>query len=129
VTDGEAKTTIYGYDDVGRLTSITRPDNGFVDFTYDDNGNLTTLSIQDQVDHAFDYNNVNRNDAYHTPLSGSYEFFYNYDRELTSIRFPSEKQILYTYENTLLTLIQTPEDTISFTHLCGGKVGSVSNDN
>jgi len=48
---------------------------------------------------------VNRNNAYHTPLSGSYLFSYNYDRELTALTFPSEKQILYTYENTLLKQI------------------------
>jgi RHS repeat-associated protein len=127
VTDGEVKTTFYGHDQLGRLTSITRPDNGFVDFSYDDNGNLSVITIQAAVDHGFGYNTVNKNDAYHTPISGSYRFSYNYDRELTALSFPSQKQILYTYENTLLKQIQTPEDTIDLSYLCGGKLGTVSN--
>jgi RHS repeat-associated protein len=128
VTDGENRTTLYDYDEIGRLTSITRPDTGLVQFEYDDNGNLTLLSYQGDHagDHGFDYSTVNKGRAYHTPLSGSYEFSYNYDRELTAIRFPSQKQIQYTYENTQLKQIQTPEDIITFSYLEGSRVGAVS---
>ena len=68
---------------------------------------------------------VNLKKAYHTPLSGSYEFKYDRDRRPTEIIFPSLKKIVNKYADGLLNQVQTPEGTIDFTYACGGKVETV----
>ena len=83
--DGE--TFSYIYDEIGRVIRIDRPDTRSVWFAYDDNGNMSVLSTPSLVDHVFDYNTVNLNSGYTTPLSGVYT--YDRDRRLVRTDFPS----------------------------------------
>ncbi|MBW2482130.1 MAG: hypothetical protein JRF38_19235, partial [Deltaproteobacteria bacterium] len=117
VTDPESKTTFYDYDEIGRVTSINRADGGMVALDYDANGNLVVLTIQEAVDHGFGFNRVNLKNAYQTPLSGSYEFKYDRDRQPTEVIYPSKRKIVNTYVNARLDQIQTPEGTIDFTYV------------
>ena len=126
VTDPENHTTTYSYDPVGRMTGISRPDGSTVGFAYDDNGNMTVLTNPSLINHGFEFNNVNLNSAYHTPLSGSYSYVYDKDRRLTQTNFPSGKQINNIYDTTRLSQIQTPEGNIDFTYLCGDKIESMT---
>ena len=52
-------------------------------------GNTTVLTTPSNAAHEFEYNAVNRNSAYDTPLSGSYVYSYDRDRRLTRVAFPS----------------------------------------
>jgi RHS repeat-associated protein len=126
VTDPENHTTIYSYDPVGRITGIRRPDGGYVGFTYDKNGNMKVLTNPVDIDHGFGYTKVNLNSSYMTPISGSYSYLYNGDRQLIRTSLPSGKQIINIYDKTRLAQIQTPEGNIDYVYLCGTKVGSIS---
>ncbi|MBN1841374.1 MAG: hypothetical protein JW883_03705 [Deltaproteobacteria bacterium] len=127
ITDPEDHITYYTYDAVGRMTGISRPDTSTLGFTYDQNGNMTVLTNPNTIDHGFGYNAVNRNSAYQTPLSGSYTYIYDKDRRLIQTNFPSGNQINNIYANGRLEQIQTPENNIDLTYLCGTKVGSITN--
>jgi RHS repeat-associated protein len=126
ITDPEDYLTTYTYDSVGRMTGINRPDSTSIGFSYDNNGNMTVLTNPSLIDHGFGYSGVNLNTSYQTPLSGTYSYVYDKDRRLTQINFPSGKQIKNIYDTTRLTQIQTPEENIDLTYLCGTKVGSIS---
>jgi hypothetical protein len=56
------------------VTWIVRLDMSVLEFEHDENGNMTTLVNPASVYHEFDYNRVNNQSAYITPLSGSYEY-------------------------------------------------------
>ena len=127
VTDSAGYTTTYGYDPVGRVTAAHRPDGSSLWYTYDGNGNMEILTTPSDVDHIFGYNNVNLNDFYQTPLSGGYRYVYDRDRRLIRTSYPSGAQINNIYDKTRLVQIQTPENTVNYTYLCGTKVGSVTN--
>jgi RHS repeat-associated protein len=126
VTDPENKTVSYNYDAVGRVLQINRPDSSTIGFTYDPNGNMTVIRTPSAVNHGFGYNNVNLNSAYLAPLSGSYSYVYNKDRQLKQTIFPSGLQINNIYTNGLLTQMQTPEGNIDYTYLCSSKIGSIT---
>ncbi len=126
-TDAENNTTGYAYDEVGRVTRIDRPDNSSLWFSYDGNGNMSVLTNPNTIDHTFGYDLVNLNDSYTTPLSGSYSFDFDRDRQLTRINFPSGKQITNIYDATNISQVQTPEGNIDYSYLCGDKVESVTN--
>ena len=126
ITDPENHTTWYAYDAVGRMTSIARPDGSAIGFAYDKDGNMVVLATPTDVEHLFGYNKVNLNNVYQTPISGQYQYYYDRDRRLTRIHFPSGLQINNIYNTGRLTQIQTPEGNINFTYLCGTKVGSVT---
>ncbi len=126
ITDPKNQTTFYDYDAVGRVTSINRPDGSSLEFGYDFNGNMTLLTNPVSVDHIFTYNHVNLPGSYQTPLSGSYSYVYDKDRNLIQTNLPSGKQIHNIYDRTRLVEIQTPEGNIDFTYSCGGRVESVS---
>ncbi|MBN2179211.1 MAG: hypothetical protein JW743_07250 [Deltaproteobacteria bacterium] len=125
-TDPLGHRTTYEYDPVGRVTAAHRPDGSSLWYTYDGNGNMEVLTIPSNVDHILSYNALNLNDYYQTPLSGGYSYVYDRDRRLIRTNYPSGAQINNIYDKTRLVQIQTPEDTIDYTYLCGTKVGSVT---
>ena len=126
VTDSEDHTTTYQYDPTGRVTGIGRSDGGYVEFIYDKNGNMTVLTNPVEVNHKFKFNRVNLNSFYSPPLSGSYSYIYNKDRQLVQTNFPSGKQIFNIYDKTILSQIQTPEGNVDFTYFCGTKIESIA---
>jgi RHS repeat-associated protein len=126
ITDGLNETTNYTYDPVGRVTNVLAPDGSSIYFSYDRNGNSTVVNTPTDVDHLFGYSKVNLNDYYTAPLSGTYQYFYDKDRRLIQVAFPSGDLIKNVYDNTRLAKIQTPEGDINFSYLCGFNVRSVN---
>jgi RHS repeat-associated protein len=108
------------------MIGIHRPDTSFISFTYDKNGNMTVLINPATINHGFEYNKVNLNSSYQTPLSDSYSYLYNKDRRLKQINFPSGKQINLLYDHERLWNIQTPEGNINLSYLCASKLGSIT---
>ncbi len=86
--DANGKTT-YGYDGLGRLGSVTRPDNTNVAFSYDQNGDLGRLTGATLVNsaaglnasHAFGYDAYGRRGSVALSLAGhgDYQSRYGYD--------------------------------------------------
>ena len=108
---------ITSYDTWGRNTGQSAGTHS-VSATYDTAGNVA---------HDFEYNAVNKNSAYDTPLSGSYLYSYDRDRRLTRITFPSSKIITRTYEDAQLRSIITPQYTVGYTYEpCGSTVKSLT---
>ena len=126
ITDAENHTTVYAYDEIGRVMRIDRPDSSSVWFSYDSNGNMTVLTNPNTIEHGFGYNKVNLNNTYQTPISGSYSFEFDRDRQLTQINFPSGNQIINIYDKTRLMQVQAPEGNINYTYLCGDKLESMT---
>src|SRR4030042_1620656 len=87
---------------------------------------MVVLGTPTDVKHLFGYNKVNLNSVYQAPISGQYQYYYDRDRRLTRIHFPSGLQINNIYNNGRLAQSHTSEGNINFTYLCGSKVGSVA---
>jgi len=121
ITDPQNHTTYFDYDPVGQVTGIQRPDGSTLGFSYDPNGNMTLLTNPVSVDHGFAFNRVNLPSAYQTPLSGSYRYLYDKDRNLLQTIFPSGKQIDNVYADTRLIRIQTPEGDVHLIYSCANK--------
>ena len=78
------------------------------------------------VAHKFAYNHVNLPSAYTTPLSGSYQYRYNRDRQPTETVLPSGRIIRNIYDKGRLVRTETPEGTAYFDYLCGSKLASIT---
>jgi RHS repeat-associated protein len=124
-TDPQGFTTTYGYDSLGRVTAVFRPDTGDLTFSYDANGNMTVLTNPSAISHEFGFNGVNRKESYLAPISGSYSYRYDADRRLIQTAFPSGKQIDNIYEATRLVQVRTPQGNIDYTYLCGNTIESI----
>ncbi|GAB7078886.1 RHS repeat domain-containing protein [Megalodesulfovibrio paquesii] len=125
VTGSDNRTVAYSHDAAGRVTAIERPDATTVRFVYDQNGNMRVLTVPTDVDHAFDYNKVDLNTEYETPLSGSYQYLYDKDRRLVKTIFPGGRSIDNHYVDGLLRSVTTPEGQIIYDYACGSKVTSM----
>ena len=125
ITIPGASTTVLYSDAMDRLRAIERPDGGSIEFEYDDNGNMEILTNPAGIDHGHEYNNVNRLEYYHTPISGSYRYLYDKDRRLTETHFPSGKLIKNTYVNGRLELIETPQGNVDLEYYVCGNLKSV----
>jgi RHS repeat-associated protein len=76
--------------------------------------------------YGFTYNQVDLNDSYQTPLSGSYQYEFDRDRRLIQTTFPSGRRINNIYDNIRLSQIVTPDYTVNYSYLCGTKVGGIT---
>ncbi|MDY6974411.1 MAG: hypothetical protein SV775_19180, partial [Thermodesulfobacteriota bacterium] len=107
---------------------INRPDSASVEFTYDNNGNMTVLTTPSSIAHGFGYDFVNSNTSYQAPLSGAYTYLYDKDRRLVQTSFPSGNQVNNVYDKTRLVQIQTPEGNIDLNYSCSTRLSSILKD-
>jgi RHS repeat-associated protein len=88
-TDPLLQSLSFTRDAIGRTTTLTRADNEQIQFTYDPNGNMTSLSPPGRSPHTFNFTSVNLLQNYEPPtLGGSptdVQLFYNPDRQLTQL--------------------------------------------
>ncbi len=109
IEDPAGNVTIFEeYDALGRLKKVKRPDNRYLWFEYDKNGNTRVLTNPSEADHIFAANKVNLRQSYQTPLSGNYVYAYDSDRRPSQILFPSGQSISWDY---------TTRKGTSFTHI------------
>jgi len=80
VTDPNGNATSYHYDDLGRVYQTVSPDTGATGYTYDPAGNLKTKTDAKGVTTNYSYDAANR---------------------LTRIDFPSDTDIVYSYDTCL----------------------------
>ena len=74
---------------------------------------MTVLTNPSLINHVFWYNKVNLNSSYQTPLSGSYGYLYDKERNLVKLTFPSGILINNIYNQGQLIRTETRKE-ISF---------------
>jgi len=126
VVTPDNQTIDYNFDVMGRLRDEIRPDGTTVSYDYDNNGNITVLTTPKLINHLFGYTANDQSMSYATPLSGSYAYTYDKERNLKTITAPSGSVITNNYTDALLTSTVTPEGTITYGHDCGGKISSIT---
>ncbi|MCK5147781.1 RHS repeat protein [bacterium] len=89
------------YDSVGRVTQQTLPDGRQIAYTYDANGNLTSLTPPGRPAHLFSHTAVNQTSLYQPPelpdSLGTTFYEYNLDRQITRTILPGGDTILVNY--------------------------------
>jgi RHS repeat-associated protein len=98
VTDQNQKTTTYAYDDADRLTSVTDPATNVTQYAYDTEGNLT--SITDANNHTTDFGYNARGWVTQTTFPSTLYETYGYDAggNLTSKTDRKNQTIQYVYD-------------------------------
>ncbi|MEX0941646.1 MAG: RHS repeat-associated core domain-containing protein [Pseudomonadales bacterium] len=128
--DAEGNGYTYAVDVLDRITTITDPIAGTIDFDYDRRGNLTRVQDPEGRETRFEYNGNDQLVAevigtlsQGTPDTTRREYTYDGNGNLTAIVTPAGGRITFTYnaagqlttsEVYANTSIETPEKTISF---------------
>ncbi|MEX0941645.1 MAG: RHS repeat-associated core domain-containing protein [Pseudomonadales bacterium] len=128
--DAEGNGYTYTVDVLDRITTITDPIAGTIDFDYDRRGNLTLVRDPEGRETRFEYNGNDQLIAevigtlsQGTPDTTRREYSYDGNGNLTEIITPAGGRISFTYNGAgqltasnvyANTSIETPEKTISF---------------
>jgi len=107
-TDSLGRVSYYEYDLAGRVTrKIFEPGTEFekeVSMTYDENGNVETITPPGRTAHSYHYNDVDLSDWYEAPLiSGENprsQYTYGKGRELLKVEHPNGATIENLYNPT-----------------------------
>jgi RHS repeat-associated protein len=133
VADALGQPVSFTYDSVGRVKTETLPDNRVVQFDYDANGNLISITPPARPAHGLDHNEVDLGTRYTPPdVSAGTNVTtasYNLDRQLERILRPDGQTIQYTYDPTSgrLDAVTVPQGTYHYGYQPGtGYLGSVS---
>ena len=120
-TDSMGNTTSFTNDPVGRHTKTMLPDNRQFLTGYDDNGNVTTITVPSQNVHAFGYSPVDLLSSYSPPSVGqgswSTAYYYDLDGRRTSVVRPDGVTISYGYDAAgRRANLQTPQGAQSYAY-------------
>lgn len=117
------QTTSFVYDSGDRVTSVVFPDLRVVNYTYNSNGDIQSVTPAGRPAHVYNYGINELLSSYVPPLiSGipnvSTTYTYNSDNQLLQIVRPDGQTITNTYNGSSgkLTTITTPQRVINFTH-------------
>ncbi|MEO8452826.1 MAG: hypothetical protein ABI647_23755, partial [Gemmatimonadota bacterium] len=103
VTDPLQRSVSFTYDNADRVTRQTFLATGrFIDFTYDANGNLTSVQPPSRPQHNFGFTPVHLTESYTPPAvaNGGATFYeYNKDRQVTRMIRPDSKSVVVGYDS------------------------------
>ena len=122
ITDPLNRSTGFRNDPVGRITRQTLPDLREIDFSYDANGNVTSITPPGQPAHFFDYTAVNLTETYDPPDIGitpdTTSYSYSLDKELTQVLRPDGDTVDFTYNATTgqLTAMTIPGGAYAYAY-------------
>ncbi|WP_114325998.1 RHS repeat-associated core domain-containing protein [Candidatus Colwellia aromaticivorans] len=126
ITDAQNNITNLTNDLIGRVTQkeavLTNDDNQLIDFTYDGNNNITSINLPTGNEHLFEFNAVDKETLYVPPSIAlpdhKTERFYDLDKRLTRIAYPSGDDVTFNYHVTKgqLTSINTPQGDIAMSY-------------
>ena len=98
----------------------TLPDGRVITYSYDANGNLTSVTPPGKSAHDFAYSAVDLPSTYTPPIvsgTGATSYAYNLDRDLTTITRPDSMTITFGYDRAgRLSSTTTPTETISYAY-------------
>jgi YD repeat-containing protein len=104
------------------VTRQTLPDQREITYTYDPNGNVTSISPPGRPAHVFEYTTVNQEKQYTAPsVNGGgtqqTQYTYNADRQLTLITRPDGQSVQLAYDSAGRLQTQTlPSGQITYSY-------------
>lgn len=120
-TDTLGRTEAYEYDLAGRLAKGVLQDGSVVSMTYDQDGNLSTITPPSRPAHAFGYTANDQVSSTTAPAVSSApavtSYTYNLDHQLTGITRADGKQVVLAYsaESGRMTSVTLPGTEGAFT--------------
>ena len=93
----------FQYDLTGRVTKQILPDLREINFTYDANGNVASITPPGRPAHVFNYTSVDLESQYTPPVvtgsgTNATVFTYNFDKQLTQIARPDGQTVALNYD-------------------------------
>ncbi len=92
------RVTLWGYGDMGRTVTTTRPDGAVITRVYDERGNLTTYEDTDQNRTTYAYDEHGRLERITYPDDSHRDFTYLPDGELETITRADGSLVSFTYD-------------------------------
>jgi RHS repeat-associated protein len=139
VTDPLLRVQSYVYDDANRVVGQVFTDGSQVGFSYDANGNVTSVTPPSRPEHDFRYTPADLMSSYTPPAvsgTGATTYEYNRDKQPTVVHRPDGSTINFTYDSAgrLSTVAypkgpNTSDGTVTVTRTYNtttGKLASVS---
>jgi RHS repeat-associated protein len=130
-TDALNRIMRFEYDAAERVTKQILPDLREIRFSYDGDGNLTSVTPPSRPSHTFTFTPVNLIDRYIPPAvsnGGDTSFRYNTDRQLTLITRPDGETITPAYDGAgRLSALQTSAAAYTYGYDSAGRLATVSN--
>ncbi|MCP4911509.1 MAG: hypothetical protein GY909_00205 [Oligoflexia bacterium] len=120
------------YDDRGRLTYRVDENGRGAEFTYDGNGNLSTIKSINGKEHTFINNILGFVKQYLSPVIGSEnnvtEYQYSTDNELLGVTYPSGRTNTFVYDETTgqLKTTTTSSEVLTTSFIASGQLGSIT---
>jgi RHS repeat-associated protein len=102
VTDPLLRVQSYVYDDANRVVGQVFTDGSQVGFSYDANGNVTSVTPPGRPEHDFGYTPADLMSSYTPPVvagTGATTYEYNLDKQPTVVHRPDGSQIVTTYDS------------------------------
>jgi RHS repeat-associated protein len=131
-TDNLGLTEQYFYDAANRLTKRVLANGREIQFGYDANGNLASITPPSRPSHTFSSNAVNIDTSYAAPALGQGEvamrYVYNLDRQITQMVRPDSSVISFGYDGVgRLSTLTIPTATYTYAYNAGtGLVDSLT---
>ena len=122
VTDTLNRVASFERDGIGRITKQVLPDLREINFTYDANGNLASLTPPGRPPHIFRYTALDESREYEPPaitgiLDPKTVYTYTLDRDLDTVLRPDGKLLDFTYNSKhQLSSLVVPRGTYTFSY-------------
>jgi len=133
VTDPLHRETSFAYDSANRVITKTLADGRTIGFTYDENGNMTSVTPPSRLSHTFLSTLVNLPSSYVPPVApsgGATIYRYNRERQLTFATRPDGQEVSLGYDTAgRLRTLTAPTLTDTFAYDAVGHVTSIAASN
>lgn len=123
VTDSENRITRYQRDEVGRVLQQLAPNMEVVSFTYDEDGNVESVTRPSRPAHDFFYDSADRLREYAPPVVSGVtdpetQYTYTPDHQPAVTSLPQSSDITYTHDTVTgkLITVATPEAGYTFVY-------------
>jgi RHS repeat-associated protein len=117
ISDAGGKSTLYGYDVLDRLTTVTQPGSTVTSYGYDDQGNLISVTDAENHQTIYVYDDLGRLLETVSPDTGTTRYAYDAAGNLISKSDANGVTATYDYDDfNRLTAIHFPDSTQDITY-------------